>query len=141
MALAVPLSRFTSRVGGGSAFIVRPLHTLMDIYWPGFAWTLGIALPFFSAGCYFWRARLASSALHRFVLSFVLAAGATPTFIAPCGRGGFAPVILFLPSCLSDPSSGVWLEVVEFFLLPVTAVAAVVFSVWSFMIFLGRSRR
>ena len=26
MALAVPLSRFTSRVGGGSAFFVRPLH-------------------------------------------------------------------------------------------------------------------
>ena len=29
MAIAVPLSRFTSRVGGGSAFYVRPLHTLM----------------------------------------------------------------------------------------------------------------
>jgi len=29
LALAVPLSRFTSRVGGGSAFFVRPLHTLM----------------------------------------------------------------------------------------------------------------
>ena len=26
MALAVPLSRFTSRVGGGSAFFVRPQH-------------------------------------------------------------------------------------------------------------------
>ena len=29
MALAVPLSRFTSRVGGGSTFFVRPLHTFM----------------------------------------------------------------------------------------------------------------
>ena len=29
MALAVPLSRFTSRVGGGSAFYVRPHYTLM----------------------------------------------------------------------------------------------------------------
>jgi hypothetical protein len=29
LALSVPLSRFTSRVGGGSAFYVRPLHTLM----------------------------------------------------------------------------------------------------------------
>ena len=29
MALAVPLSRFTSRVGGGSAFFVRPHHTTM----------------------------------------------------------------------------------------------------------------
>ena len=28
MALAVPLSRFTSRVGGGSAFFVRPLDTM-----------------------------------------------------------------------------------------------------------------
>ena len=28
MALAVPLSRFTSRVGGGSAFFVRPRETL-----------------------------------------------------------------------------------------------------------------
>ena len=31
MALAVPLSRFTSRVGGGSAFFVRPLHIIMKI--------------------------------------------------------------------------------------------------------------
>jgi S1-C subfamily serine protease len=31
LALSVPLSRFTSRVGGGSAFYVRPLHTLMKI--------------------------------------------------------------------------------------------------------------
>ena len=29
MALSVPLSRFTSRVGGGSAFFVRPDYTLM----------------------------------------------------------------------------------------------------------------
>jgi len=29
LALAVPLSRFTPRVGGGSAFFVRPLHTFM----------------------------------------------------------------------------------------------------------------
>ena len=29
MALAVPLSRFTQRVGGGSAFFVRPLRTFM----------------------------------------------------------------------------------------------------------------
>jgi cytochrome c oxidase assembly factor CtaG len=28
LALAVPLSRFPSRVGGGSAFYVRPLHTI-----------------------------------------------------------------------------------------------------------------
>ena len=28
LALAVPLSRFTSRVGGGSAFFVRPLDHL-----------------------------------------------------------------------------------------------------------------
>ena len=28
MALAVPLSRFTPQVGGGSAFFVRPLGTL-----------------------------------------------------------------------------------------------------------------
>ena len=31
MALAVPLSRFTSRVGGGSAFFVRPTRTIMKI--------------------------------------------------------------------------------------------------------------
>ena len=30
MALSVPLSRFTSRVGGGSAFFVRPLRTMMS---------------------------------------------------------------------------------------------------------------
>ena len=30
MALAVPLSRFTSRVGGGSAFYVRQHYTLMN---------------------------------------------------------------------------------------------------------------
>jgi hypothetical protein len=29
LALAVPLSRFTSRVGGGSAFFVRPHYTIM----------------------------------------------------------------------------------------------------------------
>ena len=29
MALSVPLSRFTSRVGGGSAFFVRPHYTFM----------------------------------------------------------------------------------------------------------------
>jgi hypothetical protein len=29
LALAVPLSRFTSQVGGGSAFFVRPLRTTM----------------------------------------------------------------------------------------------------------------
>ena len=33
MALAVPLSRFTSRVGGGSAFFVRPLsHAMKKIF-------------------------------------------------------------------------------------------------------------
>ena len=32
MALAVPLSRFTSRVGGGSAFYVRPTYTIMKIF-------------------------------------------------------------------------------------------------------------
>ena len=31
MALAVPLSRFTSRVGGGSAFFVRHLMCIVDI--------------------------------------------------------------------------------------------------------------
>ena len=31
MALSVPLSRFTSRVGGGSAFFVRPHYTFMKI--------------------------------------------------------------------------------------------------------------
>ena len=39
MALAVPLSRFTSRVGGGSAFFVRPLRDFMRVmladYQPG----------------------------------------------------------------------------------------------------------
>src|ERR1017187_5102714 len=30
LALAVPLSRFTSPVGGGSAFYVRPLRTMSD---------------------------------------------------------------------------------------------------------------
>jgi len=30
LARSVPLSRFTSRVGGGSAFFVRPLCTAMD---------------------------------------------------------------------------------------------------------------
>ena len=29
MALAVPLSRFTSRIGGGSAFFVRPHYAFM----------------------------------------------------------------------------------------------------------------
>src|SRR5665647_1262905 len=32
LALAVPLSRFTSRVGGGSAFYVRPHYTLMKTH-------------------------------------------------------------------------------------------------------------
>jgi hypothetical protein len=32
LALAVPLSRFTPRVGGGSAFFVRQQDTLMKIY-------------------------------------------------------------------------------------------------------------
>jgi len=31
LALSVPLSRFTSRVGGGSAFFVRPHYTFMKI--------------------------------------------------------------------------------------------------------------
>jgi hypothetical protein len=31
LALVVPLSRFTSRVGGGSAFFVRPHDTLMRL--------------------------------------------------------------------------------------------------------------
>ena len=31
MALSVPLSRFTSRVGGGSAFFVRPHYTFMNM--------------------------------------------------------------------------------------------------------------
>jgi hypothetical protein len=31
LALSVPLSRFTPRVGGGSAFFVRPLPTLETI--------------------------------------------------------------------------------------------------------------
>ncbi len=31
MALAVPLSRFTPRVGGGSAFFVRPIHRMRKI--------------------------------------------------------------------------------------------------------------
>jgi len=30
LALAVPLSRFTPRVGGGSAFFVRPLPRFFD---------------------------------------------------------------------------------------------------------------
>ena len=32
MALAVPLSRFTSRVGGGSAFYVRPLKRMTRLF-------------------------------------------------------------------------------------------------------------
>ena len=32
MALAVPLSRFPPRVGGGSAFYVRPRYTFMKKY-------------------------------------------------------------------------------------------------------------
>jgi hypothetical protein len=31
LALAVPLSRFTSRVGGGSAFFVRPLTPIVSM--------------------------------------------------------------------------------------------------------------
>jgi hypothetical protein len=30
LALAVPLSRFTSRVGGGSALVVRRLHAMKN---------------------------------------------------------------------------------------------------------------
>ena len=33
LALAVPLSRFTSRVGGGSAFYVRPRPNITKAYW------------------------------------------------------------------------------------------------------------
>ena len=60
MALSVPLSRFTSRVGGGSAFFVRHHHTLMK------PWTLldlgftfaglfaGIAIGIWASLCWFY---------------------------------------------------------------------------------------
>jgi hypothetical protein len=38
LALSVPLSRFTSRVGGGSALVVRPLHTPMKLDTNRAAW-------------------------------------------------------------------------------------------------------
>ena len=38
MALAVPLSRFTPRVGGGSAFFVRRLHTMSNILTKRWSW-------------------------------------------------------------------------------------------------------
>ena len=46
MALAVPLSRFTSQVGGGSAFYVRPHHTSMTavLLLPFIVLGIGIAL-------------------------------------------------------------------------------------------------
>ena len=47
MALSVPLSRFTSRVGGGSAFFVRPLSTMSRTAYFG----IGIALSFVSFCC------------------------------------------------------------------------------------------
>ena len=53
MALAVPLSRFTSRVGGGSAFFVRPIRDDMNFKRP--CWlTLFISLALIpvSYGCY-----------------------------------------------------------------------------------------
>ena len=37
LALSVPLSRFTSRVGGGSAFFVRPLPRFFDFAGVGLA--------------------------------------------------------------------------------------------------------
>ena len=53
MALAVPLSRFTSRVGGGSAFYVRRFRA-MRLFWPLLIlfqlWLASeIALPAFNA--------------------------------------------------------------------------------------------
>ena len=41
MALAVPLSRFTSQVGGGSAFLVRRLEIMKELLALG--WLLGFA--------------------------------------------------------------------------------------------------
>jgi hypothetical protein len=37
LALSVPLSRFTSQVGGGSAFFVRPLPRFFDFAKAGLA--------------------------------------------------------------------------------------------------------
>jgi PBP1b-binding outer membrane lipoprotein LpoB len=45
LALTVPLSRFTSRVGGGSAFYVRHQHTIMKFT------LLVLTLCLFLAGC------------------------------------------------------------------------------------------
>ena len=57
MALAVPLSRFTSRVGGGSAFFVRPLHTIKTIR----TFLVGIAVFVGIAGCSTPSPKVASS--------------------------------------------------------------------------------
>ncbi len=47
MALAVPLSRFTSRVGGGSAFFVRPImRIVMSLLRIVFGVLLGIGIMF-----------------------------------------------------------------------------------------------
>ena len=47
MARSVPLSRFTPRVGGGSAFFVRPLDTMKTIR----AFIIGITVLAGIAGC------------------------------------------------------------------------------------------
>jgi len=47
LALSVPLSRFTSRVGGGSAFFVRPLHTTQNMK----TTTLSLILIFLASAC------------------------------------------------------------------------------------------
>ena len=64
MALSVPLSRFTSRVGGGSAFFVRPLDTPFMIRALILTLTLACGLPCMAeSGQHFLRT-LGSIELH-----------------------------------------------------------------------------
>ena len=84
MALAVPLSRFTSRVGGGSAFFVRQHYAFMSYIADTLLFLLGIAL--YSSGLLLWpirrwlcrRQKVRGRALW-FV--FLIQAAALPVFI------------------------------------------------------------
>jgi hypothetical protein len=56
LALSVPLSRFTSRVGGGSAFYVRPQDCVMRIFPTSKEWLVWLRrAAAFAAGFAVWR--------------------------------------------------------------------------------------
>jgi hypothetical protein len=103
LALAVPLSRFTSRVGGGSAFYVRPLRAMNDktkSVSPAFkGWTFVICSIFSSiccfqfAGSYFYEAPIPFFAFPGVVMFVVMASICSLCFVL-CPRKPAIPKIV-----------------------------------------------